>query len=140
GGFGVGPIAKLYQALLEVDRPMEVVVIAGRNESARAQLEALPAGPRHRTKILGFTDKIDELMAAADLVVSKPGGLTTSESLARGVGMVIVNPIPGQESRNSDYLLEHGAAIKVNNLATLPFKIESVLNPPDRLASLQANA
>jgi processive 1,2-diacylglycerol beta-glucosyltransferase len=89
---------------------------------------------------LGFTDQIDELMAAADLVVSKPGGLTTSETLARGAVMVIVNPIPGQESRNSDYLLENGAAIKVNNLATLPHKVGALLSDPPRLARLKENA
>ena len=84
--------------------------------------------------MLGFTTEIDELMAAADLVVSKPGGLTTSETLARGAAMVIVNPIPGQESRNSDFLLENGAAIKMNNLATLPYKLTELLDDPDRLA------
>ncbi len=78
-------------------------------------------------------------MAVADLVVSKPGGLTTSETLARGAVMVIVNPIPGQESRNSDYLLENGAAIKVNNLATLAYKVGGLLDDPKRLAQLKAN-
>ena len=93
---------------------------------------------RHRAQVLGFTDQIDELMAAADLVVSKPGGLTTSEVLARGAAMVIVNPIPGQESRNSDYLLENGAAIKVNNLATLAYKVALLLDDPTRMAQLRA--
>jgi processive 1,2-diacylglycerol beta-glucosyltransferase len=78
-------------------------------------------------------------MAAADLVVSKPGGLTTSETLARGAVMVIVNPIPGQEARNSDFLLESGAAVKVNNIATLAYKIDSLLEDPKRLAQLRAN-
>ena len=90
--------------------------------------------------MLGFTDQIDELMAVADLVVSKPGGLTTSETLARGAAMVIVNPIPGQESRNSDFLLENGAAIKVNNIATLGYKVTSLLRDPERLSQLKANA
>ena len=89
--------------------------------------------------MLGFTNEIDELMNVADLVVSKPGGLTTSETLARGAVMVIVNPIPGQESRNSDYLLENGAAIKVNNTATIGYKITQLLSNPERLASLCAN-
>src|SRR5262249_17446931 len=133
GGFGVGPVVKLYEHLLRVQRPFEVVVVAGRNEKVRSQLAAVDVPARHHATILGFTDKMDELMGLADLVMSKPGGLTTSEALARGVAMVIVNPIPGQESRNSDYLLERGAAIKVNNLATLPHKIESVLDQPDRL-------
>ena len=139
GGFGVGPVVKLHQALRDVARPAELVVIAGRNEKVRAELEALPPSPRHRVKILGFTTDIDELMAAADLVVSKPGGLTTSETLARGAVMVIVNPIPGQESRNSDFLLENGAAIKVNNLATLAHKVGALLDDPRRLAQLKAN-
>jgi processive 1,2-diacylglycerol beta-glucosyltransferase len=138
GGFGVGPIEKLYQALLQIERPIELVVIAGHNEAVRARLQALPAPERHRTHILGFTDQIDELMAVADLVVSKPGGLTTSETLARGAPMVIVNPIPGQESRNSDYLLENGAAIKVNNLATLAYKVGALLDDTARLERLKA--
>jgi processive 1,2-diacylglycerol beta-glucosyltransferase len=79
-------------------------------------------------------------MGAADLVVSKPGGLTTSETLARSAVMVIVNPIPGQESRNSDFLLENGAAIKVNNLATLAYKVSALLRDTARLAQLKANA
>jgi processive 1,2-diacylglycerol beta-glucosyltransferase len=139
GGFGVGPIEKLYEALLSVERPLELVVVSGRNEAVRARLQALTPPARHRTHVLGFTDKIDELMAAADLVVSKPGGLTTSETLARGAVMVIVNPIPGQESRNSDYLLENGAAIKANNLATLAYKVGALLDDAPRLARLKEN-
>ena len=76
----------------------------------------------------------------ADLVVSKPGGLTTSERLARGLPMVIVNPIPGQESRNSDYLLESGAGVKVNHVCTLTAKVNDLLNNPDRLARLRTAA
>jgi processive 1,2-diacylglycerol beta-glucosyltransferase len=140
GGFGVGPVVKLFEHLLQVRQPLEIVAVSGRNEKVFAQLGSVVVPERHRAKILGFTDQIDELMAVADLVVSKPGGLTTSESLARGAGMVIVNPIPGQESRNSDYLLEQGAAIKVNNLATMAHRIESVFDPPERLAQLKANA
>ena len=139
GGFGVGPIAKLYRALLDLSRPIELVAIAGRNEAVKKELEAIEVPSRHRAKVLGFTDRIDELMAVADVVVSKPGGLTTSETLARGAVMAIVNPIPGQESRNSDYLLENGAAIKVNTIGTLAYKIDSLLEDPARLAQLKAN-
>ena len=77
-------------------------------------------------------------LGAADIVLSKPGGLTTSETLARGAAMAIINPIPGQESRNSDYLLENGAAIKINNIGTLKHKLETLLADPKRLASLKA--
>jgi processive 1,2-diacylglycerol beta-glucosyltransferase len=140
GGFGVGPIEQIYRSILDVEVPLEVVVITGRNEKAKAQLDGVTTPARHLTKVMGFTTDIDELMAAADLVVSKPGGLTTSEALARGAAMVVVNPIPGQESRNSDFLLENGAAIKVNNVATLAFKVTALLREPERLARLKENA
>lgn len=139
GGFGVGPIENLFKALLEVETPLQLVTIAGRNEKLRKELAAVKVPTRHKVKVLGFTREIDELMNVADLVVSKPGGLTTSECLARGAVMVIVNPIPGQESRNSDYLLENGAAIKVNNVATLAYKVSQLLGDSRRLKQLQAN-
>ncbi len=139
GGFGVGPIEKLFQALLQIERPIQLVTITGRNEALKEELGRITPPERHRVKVLGFTREIDELMSAADLVVTKPGGLTTSEVLARGEIMVIVNPIPGQESRNSDYLLENGAAIKVNNAATLAAKVDALLASPERLEQLRAN-
>jgi processive 1,2-diacylglycerol beta-glucosyltransferase len=140
GGFGVGPIETIFQSLLEIEEPLEILVGTGRNHKVQRQLQAMHVPARHRARILGFTDQMDELLAVADLVVSKPGGLTTSETLARGAVMVIVNPIPGQESRNSDYLLENGAAIKVNNLATLSHKVTSLVRDSKRLAHLKANA
>lgn len=140
GGFGVGPIEKIYRELMAVPEPLEIVVITGRNKEVKADLESVPIDPRHRAKIMGFTDQMDELMAVADLVVTKPGGLTTSETLARGAAMVVVNPIPGQESRNSDYLLENGAAIKVNNLPLLGHKVSSLVRNPERLQLLKTNA
>lgn len=138
GGFGVGPVEKLFDALCEVDRPIHLVAVSGRNAKLKAGLAARPVPARHRVTVLGFTTEIDELMAAADLVVSKPGGLTTSEALARGAAMVVVNPIPGQESRNSDFLLENGAAIKANNAATLGYKVGALLADPARLAVMRA--
>src|SRR5205085_6973735 len=119
-------------ALLDVETPVQIVAVAGKNDKVKERLSKIRAPSRHRVKVMGFTKEIDELMAAADLVVSKPGGLTTSETLARGAAMVIVNPIPGQESRNSDFLLENGAAVKVNNIATLAYKLTALLRAPER--------
>jgi processive 1,2-diacylglycerol beta-glucosyltransferase len=83
---------------------------------------------------------MDEYMSAADLVLGKTGGLTTSEALAKGLGFVIVNPIRGQEERNAAHLLEEGAAIRCNNLPVLAYKIDKLLGEPQRLATMQANA
>jgi len=140
GGFGVGPVANIFQGLLNVRQPAHLVVVCGKNPKTPKQLAQIPVPERHKVQLLGFTDKIDELMTCADVIVSKPGGLTTSEVLARGAVMAVVNPIPGQESRNCDYLLENGAAIKVNNIATMADKIAHLLDDPQRLAVLKATA
>ena len=140
GGFGVGPIERIYEGILAVEIPLEIVAVSGRNEALRRRLERVGVPPRHRATVLGFTDAIDELMACADLVVSKPGGLTTSECLARGAPLAIVNPIPGQESRNSDFLLENQAGVKLNHIATIPHKLTEVLGDAQRLGALKSNA
>jgi len=130
----------VHRRLLDVPAPLQVVAVTGRNVAARRALEAMPRPPRHRRIVLGYTRRIDEYMAAADVIVSKPGGLTASEALCRGAAMLIVDPIPGQEARNSDDLLEGGAAVKVNNPASLSYKLTSLLTTPGRLESLRAGA
>jgi processive 1,2-diacylglycerol beta-glucosyltransferase len=140
GGFGIGPVRRIFERILTVKRPLELVVVTGRNVELKKELESVKISSGRQVKILGFTDQMDELMTAADLVVSKPGGLTTSEVLAKGAALAIVNPIPGQESRNSDFLLENGAAVKINHLATLPEKLDGLLADPQRLRALKKNA
>ena len=83
---------------------------------------------------------MDELMTAADLFVGKPGGLTTSEALAKGLPMIVINPIPGQEERNSDHLLEEGIALRCNNLPALAFKIDRLISDPGKLMLMRGNA
>ena len=90
--------------------------------------------------LVGFTTEMDELMTAADLFVGKPGGLTTSEVLSKGLPMVVINPIPGQEERNSDHLLEEGAAIRSNNLPALAYKIDALIDTPGKLAQMSESA
>lgn len=144
GGFGVGPVEHIFQALLELRHEAEAVVVCGRNEELKEKMEhmaaSLPSDRRVRIKPIGFTTEMDEYMAASDLVLGKPGGLTTSEALARGLVMVIVNPIPGQEERNSDHLLEEGAAIRCNNLPVLAYKIDKLLDDTERFRSMQQAA
>ena len=79
-------------------------------------------------------------MAAADLLVGKAGGLTSAEALARGLGLVIVNPIPGQEERNADHFLEEGVAIRCNNIPALAFKIDRLLADKKRFSTMQESA
>jgi processive 1,2-diacylglycerol beta-glucosyltransferase len=90
--------------------------------------------------VVGFTDEMDELMSAADLYVGKPGGLTTSEALSKGLAMVVINPIPGQEERNSDHLLEQGVAIRCNNLPALAYKVDKLIDDPIKLDAMRRSA
>lgn len=144
GGFGVGPIEHLVTSLLKMRHPAQVIAVCGRNQELKARLDSLatdtPADCAVRVRPIGYTTEMDEYMAASDILLGKPGGLTTSEALARGLVFVIVNPIPGQEERNSDHLLEEGVAIRCNNLPTLAYKIDTLLDDPARFATMQARA
>ena len=144
GGFGVGPVGHMMQALARLAHPAQVVAVCGRNEALKAELTtALKSLAKHSAvsfTLVGFTTEMDELMTAADLFVGKPGGLTTSEVLAKGLPMVVINPIPGQEERNSDHLLEEGVAIRCNNLPALAYKIDTLIDTPGKLASMSESA
>jgi processive 1,2-diacylglycerol beta-glucosyltransferase len=125
GGFGMGPLAAILTELDKVDRPFQTLVVTGRNEELRRDLAAQDR--KHPTRVLGYASNMHELMAIADLIISKPGGLTTSEVLAMGKPLFIVSPIPGQEAANSDFLLERGAAAKANRVEDLPYRIDQLL-------------
>jgi len=142
GGYGIGPVEQLVNDLLALQRPWQIIAIAGKAEKVRKRLEEisrsagkLPSGATRLVPV-GFTPDMDKYMAAADLLVGKAGGLTTSEALARALPMALIEPIPGQEERNADHLLEAGAAIRCNNLPAAAWKIGVLLDDPARLARM----
>jgi processive 1,2-diacylglycerol beta-glucosyltransferase len=146
GGEGVGPIERVVRELLAMQKSWQIVAIAGKSEKTRNRLEALakeagklPSGAPRLCPV-GFTAEMDQYMAAADLLVGKAGGLTTSEALARGLPMALVEPIPGQEERNSDHLLEAGAAIRCNNLPAAAWKIAGLMDDTARLSRMREAA
>jgi processive 1,2-diacylglycerol beta-glucosyltransferase len=132
-------VAVVRQTLL-MRSPFTATVVCGRSEELRQRIEQLvaPAGDRYR--VLGFTSEMPQLLRDADLFVGKPGGLSASECMAEGLPMVLVNPIPGQEVRNGDYLMEQGAAIRCNTPSTIGWKIDQVLSEPGRLQRMQEAA
>jgi len=125
GGFGMGPVAEILAELDKVTTPFQTVVVTGRNEELRRELAAQDR--KHPTHVLGFASNMHEWMAVSDLIITKPGGMTSSEALAMGKPLFILNPIPGQEAANSDFLLERGAAVKVNRVEDLPYRMEQLL-------------
>lgn len=143
GGFGVGNIELLLDALSELQTPSQIIAICGRNKKLKSKIDKLAINKLNNKKVtflpIGYTKQMDEYMSASDLIVGKPGGLTTSEALAKGLIFVIVNPIPGQEERNSDHLLEKGCAIKSNTLPTLSYKIDRLVADQKRVETMKKN-
>jgi processive 1,2-diacylglycerol beta-glucosyltransferase len=125
GGFGMGPVAEILDELDKVSAPFQTIVVTGRNQELRRALATRER--KHPTHVLGFASNMNELMSVAELIITKPGGLTSSEALAVGKPLLIVNPIPGQEAANSDFLLEHGAAAKVNRVEDLSYRVSQLL-------------
>ncbi len=144
GGFGVGSVEALIASLTPLRHRAQIVAICGRNKELKSRLGKMASAMKSKgglqVKPLGYTEEMDELMTASDVVLGKPGGLTTSEALSKGLVFVIVNPIPGQEERNSDHLLEGAVAIRCNNLPTLSYKLDRLLADPGRFATMQKNA
>lgn len=125
---------------LAIPNPFQAVVVCGRNEQLRDAITTLVASSPSRYRVIGYTTEMAALMRAATLFIGKPGGLSSSECMAAGLPMVLINPIPGQEVRNSDFLLEEGAAVRCNYLTTIGYKIASLLDAPDRMARMAADA
>jgi processive 1,2-diacylglycerol beta-glucosyltransferase len=125
GGFGTGPLGGILTELNKFDRPLQTAVVTGRNEPLRRELAV--GDWKHPTRVFGYMPNMHELMAVADLIITKAGGLTTSEALALGKPLLLVRPIPGQEAANSDFLLEWGAATKINRLEDLPYRLGQLL-------------
>jgi processive 1,2-diacylglycerol beta-glucosyltransferase len=138
GGAGIAGGAALIERLLALPQDFQIIALAGRNEKLLASYRAIAKNHPTRLFPLGFTTTIERLMACADVAVTKPGGLTVSECLAVGLPMVLIAPIPGQEERNADYLMEQGVALKAQDAVALEYKLGQLLADPERLARMRA--
>ena len=145
GAMGVSPAAGVLESLSRLRHSAQAVVICGKNTELKADLEKQAREieairPDLKFQVVGYTDEMHRWMQMSDLFIGKPGGLTTAEALASGLPMVIVAPIPGQEERNSDHLLEKGIALKCNEFTTLAYKLDQLLDQPDLLAAMRERA
>jgi processive 1,2-diacylglycerol beta-glucosyltransferase len=140
GGHGHGDLLRITSDLIALEQRPTVLVATGNNAGLRAALTSLASAYPIRLRVLGYTNQMAMLMACADFVISKPGGLTTAECLAMGLPMIAVESIPGQEERNADYLLEHGAALKAASACKVEYRVRQLLSDPARLASMQEAA
>ncbi len=140
GGAGLGGLEDVAERLLRLHPHLQLIALAGRNAQTLAALQSLARAHPGQLLPLGYTERVAELMAASDVAITKPGGLTTAECLAMGLAMIVHAPIPGQEERNCDYLLEQGAALKAVDAVALEWRVRLLLDQPHRLAALRAQA
>ncbi len=133
GGTGYGPLDQVVEALDTLDEPFAIGVITGQNTEMYVKLMEMAANSRHRIHLYGFVDNMEEFMLAADLMISKPGGLSVSEALAIGLPLLILQPIPGQEERNSRFLVNQRVAFKAKELDDVAEIVKQVMRRPEVL-------
>jgi len=133
GGFGVGPIEGIIKVIKEIKEPLQVVVVCGHNDTLVRKIVDLKEGAKAHIKVLGFVDNVYEYMGISDILISKAGGITVSESLAKELPMIVIAPIIGQETRNSDFIVSHGAAFKIDCLCGLKSVLEDLIAHPEKM-------
>jgi processive 1,2-diacylglycerol beta-glucosyltransferase len=136
GGIGIGPLEMMMRALGRIEAPLAAAVIVGRNGRLERRVVAAAETTPYPLRVLGFVDNVFDYMHASDVLVSKPGGLTSSEALAARLPMVLVKPLPGQEERNTRYLVSRRAAVRAHGESQLAKAVNEVLTSPARRAAL----
>ncbi len=140
GGLGIAPLERMLAALSSVRAPLAAVVVAGRNSRIERRLMRAAEAVAYPVRALRFVDNVYDYMHAADVLVTKPGGLSTAEALVAQIPMVLCKPLPGQEERNARVLVDAGAALRARRIDELPQAIDAVLSDATRRSSLVAAA
>jgi processive 1,2-diacylglycerol beta-glucosyltransferase len=140
GGLGIGPLESTLRVMDAVQTPMTAVVVAGRNKRAEARVLGAAEGVAYPVRVLRFVDNVYDYMHAADVFVTKPGGLSTAEALAAQTPMVLLKPLPGQEERNVRVLTDWGVAVRARTPGDLPLVLKSVLTDSPRRERMIAAA
>ena len=140
GGQGLGPIKKIVKSLGKMNMYVQIIVLSGVNKKIVNSLRRYAAKADKKILVFEFVTNVEELMTVAKLIVTKPGGMTTAESLTKGLPMVVINPIPGQEMRNTDFLIQQGIGIRVHDVDDIGGEVEVLLRSPERLAAMRKAA
>jgi len=140
GGTGSGPVVELACALAKGSEPIQILVVTGKNARLVQRLESARKQLSNPIKIFGFVDNVDELMAVSDVMVTKPGGLTCAEATAKGLPLILVLSIPGQETRNATVLRLEGAALATRDAQAVPQMIHQLQRSPHHMHTLKQKA
>ena len=137
GGFGVGPIEDIIKVIASISKPLQVITICGHNERLVETINALKARLNIEIKVLGYVNNVYDYMEISDILISKSGGITVSEGLAKELPMIIISPILGQETRNADYLKRFGVALKIENLSDLKAILDDLISHPEKIKMMK---
>ncbi len=140
GGQGLGPIKDAVKSMMRLKRNLQMVVIAGTNVKLLRWLKKLKVSSDKKLITYDYVTNVDELMSVASMIVSKPGGMTTSECLAKGLPMLVIDPIPGQEERNAQFLVKSGIAVRVDDKKQIGSMIDNLLDDPEQLKRMRQAA
>ena len=138
-GLGKSKTLDIFECLMKNFQNIQVITISGKNESLKISFEKLVNEYNKNTEVcvLGFTDKVAEFMASSDLVITKPGGLTSTEALVSNLPIVAINPIPGQEEENASFLESNGAAVWLRKNDDINFVLKVLLNGDGKISSMK---
>ena len=141
-GFGKDTTFNILKTIIEEFDNLQVVAIAGKNVKMQAKFETLvkETDSEDTENVLSYTDKVPELMSISDIVISKPGGLTTTESLASGLPIIVINPIPGQEEENAEFLEQNGVGIWLKKNDNIKEKLREILSSTEKIKEMKINA
>jgi processive 1,2-diacylglycerol beta-glucosyltransferase len=128
GGLGIAPIERMLAALKGARAPLTAVVVTGKNRRMGRRLTQTAESVEYPVRALGFVENVYDYMHAADVLVTKPGGLSIAEALVAQIPMVLCKPLPGQEERNARFLVESGAALRARRIEDLPEKVDLLLH------------
>lgn len=141
-GFGKDKTFNRLKAIIDTFPNLQVIAIAGRNEKMKERFDALveETNSQNTVKILSYTNQVPELMSVSDLVITKPGGLTTTESLASGLPLIIIDPLPGQEEENADFIEKSGAGIWIKENDDIQNTLFDILGNNYKLQDMKIRA
>ena len=141
-GFGKDKVFNMLKSIIENFPNLQIIAISGKNDKMKKQFDELveETNSISNVKIIKYTNKIPELMSISDLVITKPGGLTTTESLASGLPIIVINPIPGQEEENAEFLEKKGVGIWLKKNDKIEEELYKILNDPEKLQHMKINA
>ncbi len=129
GSMGYGNVTRIIKQLDNLEQDFQILSVCGSNKGLKRKIDALK--PKKKIVNFGFVDNVDVMMDASNCIVTKPGGLTVSESLAKGLPMVLMRPIPGQEERNVEFLLNNGLAVRITKTYPIDEAIFQLLLDPE---------